>query len=416
LARKSPPRPLYLIYLLVALYNFLFLFYDLELHMSKAAAISRDCSRKGHEMFRLPIKPSKAVDEDAFRGSHSISRFTYLTFHLPSPFLLAIVLVFVVLPLVWPESDDPALALAARTVFPLATDVTSLAISADAQHLAATCRDQPLWVWSKQQEMNWREALLPEHRPGGTRSLCLSPDGMTLAAGNVDGTISLWETATGKNCVNLRAGTEMIPAVVFSPDGARLACSSTDSRIRIWDLATQRLLSTLVGHRGPVTALAFSPGGRLLASGGEDQTVRLWDTENPQESVVLHGHNDVVLAVTFSPDGELVASTALCDRGVQLWDVQQKVNRGILHGKVCTVTCMAFARDSQTLVTGDEHGTVTLWDVGSLNQKTMFPAHQGWVKGLAVSANGKTLVTGGNDGLVKVWDLSQLSEDRRRRL
>ena len=76
---------------------------------------------------------------------------------------------------------------------------------------------------------------------------------------------------------------------------------------------------------------------------------------------------------------------------------------------------MAFTQDSRTLVTGDEHGAVRLWDVGSLKQKTMIPAHEGWVKGLAVSSTGETLVTGGNDGLVKVWDLAEVSGDRRRR-
>jgi WD40 repeat protein len=54
---------------------------------------------------------------------------------------------------------------------------------------------------------------------------------------------------------------------------------------------------------------------------------------------------------------------------------------------------MAFTQDSHTLVTGDEHGVVRLWDVGSLKQ-TMIPAHERWVKGLAVSSTGETLVTG----------------------
>jgi len=367
------------------------------------------------DMFRLSVKPRKVANKDVFRVSCLIRRFTHFKFYLPSPFLLAIILIFVVLPLVWPESDDPSLSPTTQTVFNLAVDVTSLTISADAEHMAATCRDGPLWVWFQGREVKWSETLLPEHRPGGTRSLALSPDGMTLAAGNVDGTVSLWDTATGKNRVDLRAGNEMILAAAFSPDGARLACCSTDSRIHIWDLATHLLHSTLEGHWGPVTALAFAPDGRVLASGGEDKTVRLWDIENAREIAVLHGHNDVVLAVTFSPDGELVASTALSDRGVQLWDVQKKECRAILCGAVATFTCMAFTRDSHILVTGDEHGVVRLWNVGSFKQKTMFPAHEGWVKGLAVSSTTETLVTAGNDGLVKVWDLAEVSGDRRRR-
>ncbi len=204
----------------------------------------------------------------------------------------------------------------------------------------------------------------------------------------------------------------MILTVVFSPDGTRLASSSTESQIRVWDMANHRLLSTLSGHRGSVTALAFSPDGRHLASGGEDRTVRLWDTENSQATAVFHGHNDVVLAVTFSPDGALIASTALSDAGVQVWNLQKQEHRAIHLGDVGTFICLAFTRDSQTLVTGDEHGMVRFWDVGGLKQKTMFQAHQGWVKGLGISSTGTTLVTGGNDGLVKTWNLAEVLADR----
>ena len=59
-------------------------------------------------MFRLPAGPRKDADEGAVRVSCIISRLTRFKFYLPSPFLLAIVLVFVVLPLVWPGSDEPA--------------------------------------------------------------------------------------------------------------------------------------------------------------------------------------------------------------------------------------------------------------------------------------------------------------------
>ncbi len=117
-------------------------------------------------MFRFPAEPRNDTDEGVFRVSCIISRLTRFKFYLPSPFLLAIVLVFLVLPLVWPESDDPASCPAALTVFNLEADVTSLTISAAAEHLAATCRDRPLWVRFQGREVNWDEMLLPEHRPG----------------------------------------------------------------------------------------------------------------------------------------------------------------------------------------------------------------------------------------------------------
>jgi hypothetical protein len=58
---------------------------------------------KRMDMFRLSVKPRKVADKDVFHVSCVISRFTHFKFYLPSPFLLAIILVFLVLPLVWPE-------------------------------------------------------------------------------------------------------------------------------------------------------------------------------------------------------------------------------------------------------------------------------------------------------------------------
>ncbi len=355
------------------------------------------------DMLRYFIERWKVPDEIRLHRSYLIKRRRRFKFSLPSPFILAITLVFVILPLVWSEKDDAKPASSAQALFDLRADVTSLTVSANAKHVAATCRDQPVWTWLQGREAEWDEALLPEHRPGGTRSLALSPDGTTLAAGNVDGTVSLWDTSTLKSRVSLRAGTEMILAVVFSPDGTRLACSSTDSRIRVWDLTTHRQVSTLTGHQGSVTALAFSPA--ILASGGEDHTVRLWDSENSRETAVLHPHDDVVLAVSISPDGVLVASTSLGDGAIRVRDLRKNESRAIRCQGINTFTCMAFAHDSRTLATGDERGAVRLWDVGSLKQKSMFQAHDGWVKALGLSSDGKTLVTGGNDGLVKVWNL-----------
>ncbi|SPO06928.1 uncharacterized protein DNG_09622 [Cephalotrichum gorgonifer] len=48
-------------------------------------------------------------------------------------------------------------------------------------------------------------------------------------------------------------------AIVFSPDGKTLASASHDGTIRLWDAATGTYQQTLKGHWDSVTAMAFSP-------------------------------------------------------------------------------------------------------------------------------------------------------------
>ena len=48
--------------------------------------------------------------------------------------------------------------------------------------------------------------------------------------------------------------------MAYSPDGKRLACGSMDGTVGVFDVASGKLLHTLDGHFKPVRALTFTPG------------------------------------------------------------------------------------------------------------------------------------------------------------
>ena len=66
----------------------------------------------------------------------------------------------------------------------------------------------------------------------------------------------------------------------WSPDGKRLVTGDADGTVIIWDGATGEALTTLKGHKGIAYAAIFSPGGEKLVSAGEDGIARLWDAED----------------------------------------------------------------------------------------------------------------------------------------
>jgi WD40 repeat protein len=61
-----------------------------------------------------------------------------------------------------------------------------------------------------------------------------------LAAAGGDGSVRLWDLATGARLRRLGDPGDRLTGVAFSPDGTVLATTGNDADIRLWDLARGR--------------------------------------------------------------------------------------------------------------------------------------------------------------------------------
>ena len=92
-----------------------------------------------------------------------------------------------------------------------------------------------------------------------------------------DGTIRVWDAASGADALTIQSHTGTVAGAVFGPDGQRIASGSRDGSVQVWDASTGRELLALppanVGDG--VDSLVFTPDGRQLVV-RTDQAVRTY--------------------------------------------------------------------------------------------------------------------------------------------
>jgi hypothetical protein len=153
----------------------------------------------------------------------------------------------------------------------------------------------------------------------------------------------------------LAVGSGVLAQVIL-PDG-RLACGCADGTIRLWDVASGDCQAVFEGHRGGVNALALLDDGRL-ASGSTDNTIRLWDPRRPQHeacSAVFEGHRHWVRALALLDDGRLASGST--DNTIRLWDPSSPDGAPhLLFVADAAITALAWLPTHQLLVAGDASG------------------------------------------------------------
>lgn len=251
----------------------------------------------------------------------------------------------------------------------LAPDGKTLATSLCDLVLATQGRnEQSLWSVTKDKE------ILKLAKISGTVSgAAFSSDGQFLAIGfpttasygPFTGEVRVWRVATGKELWRL-SPLGIRPAVAFSPDGKLLATGGTDGTIRLFETASGKELPTKrEGHIASVSSLAFAADDKKLVTGGRDDSVRFWDANTGRPlncSILAEGRLE---HLTCSPDGRIVAAAVMGTlTPLLLWDSRsgKEIRRS---ASLPFAASVAFAPDGKTFAVGGRNKQLEICETAS---------------------------------------------------
>jgi len=256
--------------------------------------------------------------------------------------------------------------------------------------------------------------VVPEDDTTGISPPFYQPDGRQFVTANDDGTVRVWDAATGQERYQLPR-SEVLPDVAFSPvrdaafspDGQRIITADHDGAARIWDAATRQLVLELKDHGGQkghvdwIATARFSPDGRLVVTASADGTARIWDAANGNLLHVLSGHQSVVTSAIFSSDGKRIVTSSV-DGTARVWDAATGTEQRRLEGHTAQLTFAVFSPDGRTIATASVDGTARVWDAATGTEQRRLYGHTTAVLSVAYSPDGTRVITAGNDGVVRV--------------
>ncbi|CAM9679093.1 unnamed protein product, partial [Chrysoparadoxa australica] len=204
--------------------------------------------------------------------------------------------------------------------------VTSIATTGEDENMiVSSSRDKSILVWSLTREegnYGYPKRALKGHSHF-VSEVVISSDGQFALSGSWDGTLRLWEIATGQTARQFVGHSKDVLSVAFSADNRQIVSGSRDRTIKLWNtLGECKYTIQDEGHTEWVSCVRFSPSpsAYMIVSAGWDKLVKVWSLSNCRLQTNLVGHTGYLNTVTVSPDGSLCASK---DGTAMLWDLNE---------------------------------------------------------------------------------------------
>ena len=206
-----------------------------------------------------------------------------------------------------------------------------------------------------------------------------SPDGRMIATSSNDGTVEIWDAATGNKLQSFSdlgkasqsAQDITFISTVWSPDSSRVITARAENNsayrsLQIWDVTSGRKLLTFSNHTAlPFMEQWFSDGKRILSASANETLI--WDAANGHVLAnIPNNRSQYPGTPVLSPDEKWLAFSN-ATQTIQIWNTStgREVFTYRGHSANVITSSIAWSPDSAYISSADIDGNILVWQAGT---------------------------------------------------
>ncbi|TGG91369.1 hypothetical protein E4656_16760 [Natronospirillum operosum] len=196
-------------------------------------------------------------------------------------------------------------------------------------------------------------------------AIAISDDGQRVAT--VQGRqVVIW-SATEGNALTYFEAPAMIRSVALDQTGSRFVLGLEEGTVAVFNAASGEVVQRLVGHRGGVHSVALSGDGRRVLSGGDDRRAIYWSAD---DGLILQHrrHDNQVRTVALSASGVYAFSAAQGDDG-KVWNTATGNVVRVIPGRQRVLSTARFVHNDNELLVGDRRHGVSRWHLQAMERR-----------------------------------------------
>jgi eukaryotic-like serine/threonine-protein kinase len=293
--------------------------------------------------------------------------------------------------------------------FDAQSPVTAVALASKGSHAVIGHADGTVQIWDGATGRPLGPAL---NHGQEIAAMALSRDGAKLVTAATDKSVRTWRVSDGASIAGSFTLTVTVQEISLDPTGGLLLCTSvagtvSPSKISLWDLSTGEKRYEIIDP-DVVWSSAFSPDGKRIATACIGRNAKMREASTGKLIGSPMDHQAVVRSVAFSGDGKLLLTASL-DKTARLWDAEstKPVIPGLLH--TSGAVAAAFLPDGESFASVGVEGSVRKWAIPK-SEPSLVLEERGGVVRVALSRDGRRAVTASGVGKqlaeARIWDVS----------